>query len=671
VKGSDPFTFHVHEEAVTEPATIAFVKPGPRQSSRDKKRVPHKRGLAIRVAVIVIAGMLVYLNSLGGPFIFDDTTAILDNPQIRQLWPLTVPLTPPRDTPVAGRPVVNLTFALNYAVGAFDVRGFRLTNVAIHLLAALTLFGLVRRTLCLPSLEPTFGSQATNLSFVVALVWMLHPIQTETIDYVTQRTESMMGLCYLLTLYCSVRALEGQQSRWHVAAVLACAIGMASKESMVTAPVMVALFDRVFVEGAVLQKVRRPRLYAGLAATWLVLLMLLASGPRTTVGFNTDVSSWTYLLNQSSILLTYLRVAFWPRDLVVDYGIPQPLTFTDVLLPMIAVAALAIVVVVLLRYRPHAGFLGAWCFITLAPTSSIVPIATEVGAERRMYLPLAGLVVLVVLSTYRAWTVRSLPGRAGPVAAVALCLALAAATVQRNREYESLISIMQSSVERRPHPRSHLMLGTALLEAGRREEAMPILDRAKELPGTRFVLGIDYISRGQFGAGATELERFLELAPMHARVVEAREALGRAYAALGRLDRAATHLTEVIRLQPRRGPAYGYLGEVLLRQGRVAEGLQQFQTAAGLQPGNPDALRLLGIAQGQTGRLDAAAATFEQAIALDPLNARGHYLLGSALAAAGQVAAALPHFARAVELDPQDAKAREDLQRAQQFIRQP
>ena len=171
---------------------------------------------------------------------------------------LSVPLSPQRDTPVAGRPLVNLTFAINYAAGGLDPRGYRLTNLAIHLLAALTLFGLVRRTLRLPSLAPRFGEQATNLAWVAALIWMLHPLQTETIDYVTQRTESMMGLFYLLTLYCSVRALEGRPGRWHVAAIVACAAGMACKESMVTAPVMVgAVRLRIRRRSPALRKVRR------------------------------------------------------------------------------------------------------------------------------------------------------------------------------------------------------------------------------------------------------------------------------------------------------------------------------------------------------------------------------------------------------------------------------
>jgi tetratricopeptide (TPR) repeat protein len=630
-----------------------------------------ENGLAIRAAVIVLAGTLVYLNSLNAPFIFDDTTAILDNQQIRQLWPLTVPLLPQRDTPVAGRPIVNLSFAVNYAAGGLDVRGYRVFNVAIHLLAALTLFGTVRRTLRLPSLAPAFGQHATNLAWVVALIWTLHPLQTEIIDYATQRTESMMGLFYLLTLYCSVRALEASPGRWQVAAIVACATGMACKESMVTAPVMVALYDWVFVGRPSLQKVQRGRLYAGLASTWLVLAALLAWGPRTTVGFATDVSAWTYLLNQAPILLDYLRLTFWPVHLVLDYGVPKPLTLGDVVLPFVIVAGLAIVVLVLLVRRPYAGFLGAWCFITLSPTSSFVPIATEVGAERRMYLPLAGLVVLVVLGAHRAWLARgsTRPALAGPAAALIVCLALAAGTVTRNREYESYVSILRTTVERRPHARANMMLGTVLLEAGRRDEAMPYLERARDEPGTSFVLGIDLIAQGRFAAGAEELERFLRLQPRHLRAIEARDALGRAYAALGQLDRAATHLGEVVREQPKRAAAHTYLGEVMLRQGRVADGLREFQIASDLQPGNPDALRLLGIAQGQSGQLDASVATFTRAIALDPLNARGHYLLGSALAASGQVKAAVPHFARAVELDPQNAQARADLQRAESYVR--
>ena len=411
----------------------------------------------------MLAGTVVYLNSLSAPFIFDDQTAILDNPQIRQLWPLSVPLSPRREIACCRtsnrQPDIRDQLRRRWA----GVRGYRLTNLAIHLLAALTLFGLVRRTLQLPSLAPTFGTHATNLAWVSALVWMLHPLQTEVIDYVTQRTESMMGLCYLLTMYFSVRALERHPGRWQAAAVLACATGMACKESMVTAPVMVGLFDYVFVSRAMMRKVHRPRLYIGLASTWLVLAALMAPGPRTTVGFNTAVSGWTYLLNQAPILLTYLRLTFWPRNLVIDYGAPSPFTLADVWLPMIAVIALGVVVLVLLARRRHAGFLGAWCFITLGTNVQHRSHRDRGRGDRRMYLPLAALVVLLVL-----WRVsgmgsardRSSQHSSDSAVAIGVCVLLAAATIQRNREYRVEALDLQTAVARRPHPRSYLMLET-------------------------------------------------------------------------------------------------------------------------------------------------------------------------------------------------------------------
>jgi tetratricopeptide (TPR) repeat protein len=629
--------------------------------------VTFERGVSVRAAVIIAAGVIVYSNSLAAPFIFDDQRAILNNLQIRQLSPLSVPLSPPAETPLAGRPLVNLSFALNYAAGELDPRGYRLTNIAIHLLAALTLFGLVRRTLLLPSVTARFGAQATNLAWIVALIWALHPLQTEAIDYVTQRTESMMGLFYLLTMYCSVRALDSQPARWHATAILACMAGMACKESMVTAPVMVGLYDYMFVASPALRKIRRARLYIGLALTWLVLAALISSAGRSTVGLDTSVSPWTYLLNQAPILLMYLRLTFWPRNQVLDYGVPQTLALTDVLLPILVVAALVSVVIVLLVRRQHAGFPGAWCFITLAPTSSIIPIATEVGADRRMYLALAGLIVLVVLGTYRALTSYA-PGRQriiGGALTATICLALAAATMQRNSEYHTKLSIMKTTVERRPHARAYQMLATAYFDLGQRQEAMNYLQLSRADPLSSFMLGIEFVTEGQIPKGIEELERFVQLAPRHVAAIDAYETLGRVYLSTNQLDRAATHLRAALQLDSRRAASHRLLGIALAQQGRTAEGIAELQTAVNLQSGDLETLRQLGIVQGQSGQLEAAVRTFARAIQLYPNSSRDHYLLGRALAALGRIDAAVPYFAQAVKLDPNNAEARQDLERAQ------
>jgi hypothetical protein len=359
-----------------------------------------------RAGLIALSGLLVYANSFSGPFVLDDVASIVENRQIREWWNVSGILTSERELPVAGRPLVNASFALNYALGGLDVRGYHALNLAAHIACALLLFGIVRRTLQWPDTYVASDDRPLDLAFAVALIWALHPLNTEAIDYLTQRTETMMAFFYLLTVYASIRA-AGMSSwkGWPVAAVLACASGMACKESMVTAPVMIALYDRVFVYDSTARAMRaRWRLYAGLAATWLVLVWLMSTGPRIySAGFSAGVSPWTYLLNQTVMIVRYLRLAVWPSSLVVNYGWPMPLGLRDALPQALTVVALLGVTIAALVRSPPLGFLGAWFFITLAPTSSIVPIATEVGAERRMYLPLIPIVALVVVGGTRVW----------------------------------------------------------------------------------------------------------------------------------------------------------------------------------------------------------------------------------------------------------------------------
>ena len=151
-----------------------------------------RRGVWLRAALLVLAGAAVYANALAGPFVLDDQDTIVVNQQIRQLWPPSVVLFPALELPVAGRPVVNVSFALNYALGGLDVRGYHLVNIAIHIACALLLFGIVGRTLNLPSLRDRFGTRSTDLAFAVALIWLVHPLLTDAVDYLTQRTELML-----------------------------------------------------------------------------------------------------------------------------------------------------------------------------------------------------------------------------------------------------------------------------------------------------------------------------------------------------------------------------------------------------------------------------------------------------------------------------------------------
>lgn len=394
-----------------------------------------------RHIVIVVAGSLAYLNSLVNPFVLDDEGTVLENEQIRTLWSAGV-LAPERELPVAGRPVVNVTFALNYAIGGLDVVGYHLVNIGIHVMCALLLFGVARLLLQRVRGERPLVRGSTEVAFAVALIWLVHPLNSEAVDYLTQRTESLMAAFYLLTLYASLRALDSRRPvAWYVVAALSCALGMASKESMVTAPIMVILVDRVFLHGSFAQAFRAGwRFYAALASTWLVLGALLWTGPRPqSAGFGAGVSAWTYLLNQAPLITRYLRLTAWPTSLVANYGWPVPTTLADVFPSVVFVASLVGLTVAALWRQPKLGFLGAWFFIALAPTSSFVPIATEVGAERRMYLPVMAVIALAVLLAVRILRARVVHA----ILLVVVAALLARQTLAPNREYSSGLQLAQ------------------------------------------------------------------------------------------------------------------------------------------------------------------------------------------------------------------------------------
>ncbi|MHC4446834.1 MAG: glycosyltransferase family protein, partial [Planctomycetota bacterium] len=353
------------------------------------------------LAAIVAAGVLVYLNSFQGVFVFDDHGQIVDNQKIRSfdhLW--------------GNRPLVRLSLAVNYHFGELNVWGYHLVNLVIHLLAGLTLYGIVRRVLLLEPFRRSCAQSAHWFALIIALVWVVHPLQTESVTYIIQRAESMMGLFYLLTIYCVLRGSTAPRPPvWYAAAVLACALGMASKPVMVTAPIVALLFDWAILSGSIRRTLRRRwPLYAGLASTWVLLVatgtteLILSpdSSKRPTAGFGyVGCTPLEYALTQPGVILRYLRLAIWPHPLCLDYGWPIARAAGNVLLPGVLIVTMAGVSVwsFLARKQAWIGFLGLSFFLILSPTSSIVPFAHP-AFEHRMYLPLAAVVTVLVFGSH-------------------------------------------------------------------------------------------------------------------------------------------------------------------------------------------------------------------------------------------------------------------------------
>jgi protein O-mannosyl-transferase len=555
-------------------------------------------GPAVLRTLLVVAVTLAFSNTLAVPFLLDDFTTIAGNPTIRHLSPISSVLFPPPEIYSAGRPVLNLSFALNYAIGGTAVGGYHVINLAIHLASVLVLFGLLRRVLTFPGSRVHLPQAGQFVAFLIAGLWAVHPLQVNSVTYVSQRAESLMGLFYLLTLYGFVRAVQTDSKLWQAGAILACVLGMATKEVMMTAPVLVFLFDATCVSGSFRVAWReRWRLHVGLAATWLVLggLMISSNLSQRAVGSEHGMSWFEYARIECLAVAHYLRLAIWPAPLIFDHGpdLPRP-AWLELMLPAaLLVTVLAIAVRQLIRCRV-SGFLGCAFFLLLAPTSSVVPVAGQPIAENRMYLPLALVMTSLVVGATSAGVRRvGLPLMAAAMGLGWLCH-------ERNVDFRDEISIWHDTVEKQPtNGRAWVYFSQALAAAGRSSEAIDALQRAL-----------------RHRHNSAELENNLAVALFHA----------------GRVADSIAHFQTAIRLKPDYAEAYYNLGALLYETGNIRPALETFKTHLGLKPQSVETHNYAGLCELRLGDTASAIEHFRHAVEIDPQHRAARSNLEAALA---------------------------------------
>jgi hypothetical protein len=534
-----------------------------------RRKGPAPKGLRVEHFVfplLVAAGLIAYHNSFRGPFVFDDIPAITWNTSIRTLWPpSTVFSAPPRNA-ATGRPIVNLSLALNYALGGYDVVSYHVFNLGIHILSALLLFGIILRTLRSPGLRARYLDGAVGIAGAAALLWVVHPLNTESVSYTIQRTELLGGLFFLSTLYCAIRCFESpKERRWHVAALVAFALGLGSKEIVALAPAVVIVWDGLFWSASWKQALRRHRrLYIGFAIVLFLFMLFVGTRLRKTFkGIATqNVSPWQYALTQSGVIVYYLRLAIWPHPLSADYdGWPIATSVTSVLPYLTIILTLLALTFWGLARRHKLAFLGVWFFAILAPTSSFRPLSWEVAAERRMYLPLAAVVVLVVLGGATLLRYLRAPRLLGGLVAVAFAATLAFVTVRRNEDYRTPVVFWNDIVSKRPdNPRARISLGTYLYREGRKAEAFSHLAEAVRL---------------------------------NPKSALARSNLGNVLVGQGRTGEAIEHYREAVRLDPEDGRTRFNYARALARQGRREEAIEELESLLRRYPGFSSANLLL------------------------------------------------------------------------------
>jgi tetratricopeptide (TPR) repeat protein len=587
--------------------------------------------------LIVAIAVLAYSNTFQVPFLFDDIQSIRDNARIRSLLPLTSSMSWQPQTAVAGRPVVCLSLAVNYAISGLEPWSYHVFNLLVHVLNALLLWGILRRVFERSALG---ARRAAPLAFAAALLWVAHPLQTEAVTYIVQRTELLFAFFLLLTIDCVIRAADSPgRGVWRLMAVIACALGMGSKEVMAAAPLLGLLFDRIFLAQQWREVLRRRGiLHAALMATWIIAAALAGTSPRSaTAGFGVEISPWHYLLTQAGVIVHYLRLAVFPYPLSLDYSdwaIAK--NIGDVALPAAVIVTLLGLTAWALWKKPALGFAGVWFFLILAPSSSFVPIATEVVAERRMYLPLAAVVVCAVLlfdfvigqllrdSPQQTWV------KLGSTAVIVSTWAVA--TFARNRDYRDELTLWLDVAEKRPlNATARHNIGVILNQRGQTETAQ------------------------RYFAEAMRLRPDLKAAYLNTQGIE----LARA----GKLTEAIARYEEALRIVPDLASARSNWAQALFRLGRVDEAMAQYEMALKLAPYDAATQYHLGVALLSAGKTDDAIRHLREAIKIKPDAELAHGALGRAWVLSGNLGDGVKHLREALRLNPDLHPALNDLAR--------
>ncbi len=358
-----------------------------------------RRGALIALAVIAVLVFAAYSNTLHSSFHFDDNQTIVENTSLKSLtWQHF------KDQFNGTRPVVNLSLLFNYTLGGQDVIGWHIFNIAFHIANSFFVYLFLLRTLTLPSLRTRYGAQAPRMALFGALLFALHPIQTESVTYIITRTELLAAFFYLAAFLFFIAAAESGKIRHKIGVFVMSLLAMGSKEWAVTLPAMLIAYDYVFLADGKLKTVfSRSGTYALAALPWMFVAYAMSAGSLSGAGFGISgqkgLTAWTYLLTSCNVMWTYIRLLILPIHQNLDYGYPIATSLFSFPTLLSAIGHIAVVSLGYWLYTKKKWTLIpfgiAWFYITLSPTQSFVPIL-DVIFEHRLYLPSLGFIIVFI-----------------------------------------------------------------------------------------------------------------------------------------------------------------------------------------------------------------------------------------------------------------------------------
>jgi len=623
-----------------------------------------RQGIFLVIIIAVLSAA--YANSFRGVFAFDDFSNIVDNRFLANpdFSPAALKNAATREG-ASHRWIPNLSFALNYALHGRDVAGYHLVNLAVHITAALSLYFLFVATLNSPALRGRVP-HAREIAFLAALLWAVHPVQTNGVTYIVQRMTSMCALFYISSLLLYVRARRaGTASPSSVLSyclsLLLGGLALLSKENAASLPFMILAYEFFFLrEGNTAPDLSKIVAWstgallvvAGVSVAYLGqdLLSAIAGGYEAR-----DFTMEERLLTQPRVIFLYLGLLALPlparlnlnHDVAISHGLLSP---PHALPAVIGVAVLAVSIPCLFRANRLLSFGLLWFLATLVVESTVIPL--EMAYEHRLYLPSTMLFLALTALGYQAG--RS-PGALHAVRILLVLLIVVSAvwTWQRNQVWSSRITLWRDVVAKSPAlTRGHVNLGAALMDVNL-TEAEQSLQRALTLdPDHSYgltMLGLLYIRQNRPNEAAAVLHRALA-SKKEQRTAMVCDYLGIAYRKTGNYAAAIRYGHMALQADPNYLDALINLGVVYERTGGYDRAESFFREARARGADGVDLYNNWGITAHSIGETDRAIDLFREALRRNPDHIEAHYNLGVALGEKGMVEEAQAEMKKALHL---------------------
>ena len=636
----------------------------------------------IQVAVLLAAlASVIYANSLGNGFVFDDHILISENVGIQNLERLPQvyegvgrrPVALPADQGITHRPVRTAALAVQYSLFGENPTGYRVINILLHIVNGTLVFVIVKALLGrgLPAL-------------LAAVLFVVHPVQTESVTYVSGQRDVLFTAFYLLGFWSYLRFRGTERLGYLVSCGVAYVLGLLTKEMAITLPLLCVVYDLLRnlpgegpgVAPPLLQALRDATRAVLARSRWLYLLMggLLAvclyyfvfianpSHRRALYGGGLGPT----LLTSSRIVVHYLKLLIFPLTLNTDYSFdafPVSRSVADprALLALLILTVIGYGLLRLLRTDRVAAFGGLWFFITLLPVSQIIP-HHEMVAEHFLYLPSVGVCLVVAWLVERGLTVRRYALAVSAALVIALLL-LGLRTVLRNRDWKDDLTLWTTTVQTAPRSvRARTNLAGSLKAKARYEEALIHYQAGNEIlpdsPRGYIGMGDVYRLMGRFDLAVEQFEKALEL---HSASIAARVGLTRTYADMGLQEKALEVSRQVPEVQLREDRSYRKMGDMYRGAGLYAPAVEAYRKALELSPYDFRLYSSLGIAYAALDKHEEAAAAFRQALKFNPRWATAHLNLGNYFLHKGRLPEAIRSFQETLRLAPNDAAAHNNL----------